>query len=137
LIVAGVALAFGLDKNRPPAAALVVGIASLVCVCASVVNAALATMTVVNWQRQFPEHIEYGGSPYSFAEVSSGTGGREDFREFMVSRSEETILDEALAELWQIGVLHRYRYRRLRVALRWFLAALALLLITIALSALI
>ena len=95
----------------------------------------LATVTVRSWSRQFPRHQEHGGSAYSFIEINSGAETFEDFKLRMANQSAEQLLDDALAEIWQCGVLHRYRYMKLRVALRWLLAALALLLVTVAVSA--
>ena len=136
LVVAGIALAFGLRSHKPGIVVTILAIAALGCVAVSVMSAAMATMTIVSWRRQFPRHQEYGGTPYSFVEIDSGAQTFEDFRQRMANWSAQQALDEATAELWQCGILHRYRYLKLRVALRWLLGALCLLLAAITASAL-
>jgi hypothetical protein len=127
LVIAGIALAFGPKNHKPDAAVMILAIGALGCVAVSVMHAALSTMTIRAWSRQFPKHQEHGGSAYSFVEIDSGARTFEDFKQRMTDQSADQVLEDALAELWQCAVLHRYRYMKLRVALRWLLAALCCL----------
>jgi len=68
---------------------------------------------------------------YSYAGMH---GDFEAFKAKLLSQSPEQLLEYALIELWRAGTLHNYRYRKLRIALRWLLLAIVLLFITIALS---
>jgi hypothetical protein len=136
LVVAGIALAFGLKNHKPGVVVTILAIAALGCVAASVMHATLATMTIRSWRRQFPQHQEHGGSPYSFVEIDSGAQTLEQFTQRIANQPTEQVLEDAVAELWQCAVLHRYRYLKLRVALRWLLAALCLLVAAITASAL-
>lgn len=137
LVVAGIALALGLKNHKPGVVVTILAIAALSCVAVSVMHAALATMTIRRWSRQFRRHARSTvGSPYSFIEIDSGAQTFEQFSQRISSQGAEQILTDAVAELWQCGVLHRYRYIKLRIALRWLLAALCLLVAVIATSAL-
>lgn len=136
LVIAGIALAFGLKDHRPGILILILAVAALGCVSVSVVNASLALVTIRRWPRQFPQHKEDPGPPYSLAELDTSVFVFEDFRQRMLDQPTEQILEEALLELWRCGLLHSYRYARLRVALRWLLAAICLLAFAITMSAL-
>ena len=134
LVVAGVALALGWNNHRPGVIVITGTVVTFACVGISVTNAALATMTFFPWRPQLPDHAVWRGTIYSFVSHGSGAETFEDFKRQRATESPEQILDEALRELWENSHLHRYRYRRLRSALRWLLAALACLLITVVLS---
>jgi hypothetical protein len=56
------------------------------------------------------------------------------FKKEVLSQSPEELLEHALVELWRTGNLWNYRYRKLRIALRWLLGALAFLIVAIAVS---
>jgi hypothetical protein len=137
LVIAGIALAFGLKGHKPGLLILIPAVAALGCVAVSVVNASLALVTIRRWPRQFPQHKADPGPPYSLAEIDASALAFEDFRQRMLDQSTEQILEEALIELWRCGLLHSYRYARLRVALRWLLAAICLLAFAITISALV
>ena len=133
LIVAGVALALGFRGQRPNPTVLVAALVTFACVAVSVVNASMALMSVRRWHKQFgrpdkPDWFLYsyiGIAPLSF----------EEFKMRALSLSHHDLLELALAELWREAILHGYRYRKLRIAVRWLLIALGLLLATIALAA--
>jgi Family of unknown function (DUF5706) len=132
LIVAGVALAIGLRSQHPGLAVVIPALAALVCVAASVVNASMVMVTLRPWR----QHFKATNTPPAFLYSYAGMHG--DFAEFkanMLSQSPEQLLEYALVELWRTGNLHNYRYRKLRIALRWLLTALAFFFIAIALSA--
>jgi hypothetical protein len=132
LIVAGVALAIGLRSQHPRLAVLIPALATLVCVAASVVNASMVMITLRPWR----QHFKATNAPPPFLYSYAGMHGDfAAFKEKMLSQSPEQLLEHALVELWRAGNLHNYRYRKLRIALRWLLAALASLFIAIALSA--
>ena len=136
LVIAGIALALGLKSHKPETVVTILAIAALGCVAVSVMNASVATVTVRRWPRQFPKHKEHTGHigpPYSFAELSSASTF-EDFKQRMASQSAEQVLEDALAELWRCGMLHGYRYMKLRIALRWLLTALCLFLVAVTAS---
>lgn len=134
LVVAGIALALGWTNHRPGAIVIVGTVATFICVGFSVTNAAIATVTVFPWRPQLPDQAVWPGTIYSFVTHGSGAETFEDFKRQRATESPRQILDEALRELWECSHLHRYRYSRLRSALRWLLAGLACLLITVALS---
>jgi hypothetical protein len=101
-------------------------------VAVSVVNASLVLMTVRRWHRHFRDT----GAPQPFLYSYTGMDGSfEDFKAKVLSQSQERLLEYAMVELWRDGQLHTYRYRKLRRAVRWLLAALAFLFLTIAISA--
>lgn len=132
LIVAGVTLALGLRNQHANYAVVAASLVTLVCVAVSVINASLVLMSVRRWQQHF------GGTkaPQPFLYSYTGMhGSYEDFKAKMLSQSQERLLEYALVELWRCGRLHTYRYAKLRRAVRWLLAALAFLFITIAISA--
>lgn len=134
LVVAGVALALGWTGHRPGAIVIVGTVVTFACVGISVTNAALATMTVFRWRPQLPDHAVWRGTIYSFVSHGSGAETFDDFKRQRATESSEQILEEALRELWENSHLHRHRYKRLRSALRWLLAGLACLFITIVIS---
>ncbi len=134
LVVAGIALAFGWASHKPGAIVIAGAVVTFICVGFSVTNAALATVTLFQWRPQLPDQAAWPGTIYSFVTHGSGAETFEDFKLQRATESPEQILDEALRELWECSHLHRYRYRQLRRALRWLLAGLASLLITVALS---
>lgn len=132
LIVAGVALAVGLRNQRPGLSVLIAAFATLACVTASVVNASMVMVSLRPWRKDF----KAASTPQPF--LYSYVWAEDNFAEFkdnVLSRSPERLLEHALVELWRNGNLYGYRYRKLRISLRWLLAALAFLLIAIALSA--
>jgi len=132
LIVAGVALALGLRNQRGSYGVLAASLATLICVAVSVVNASLVLVTVRRWH----QHFGNTGAPQPFLYSYTGMHGTfEEFKAKMLSQSQEQLLGYALVELWRCGQLHTYRYRKLRRAIRWLLAALAFLFITIIISA--
>jgi hypothetical protein len=135
LIVAGVALAVGLKSPRTGYSLLATSVATLVCVGVSVVNASLVLVTVRRWRRQFADT----GAPKPFLYSYTGIeehGNFEEFKARLLATSRERLLEHALTELWQSGALHDYRYRKLRLAMKWLLAAVLLLFITLTISAL-
>jgi hypothetical protein len=138
LVIAGIALALGLKTHKPATIVTILAIAALGCVAISVMNASVAVVTVRRWPRQFPKHKEQAGHigpPYCFAEIDSSTSTFEDFKQRMANQPADQLLEDALAELWRCGVLHGYRYAKLRIALRWLLTALCLFLTAVAASA--
>jgi hypothetical protein len=134
LVIAGVALALGWTSHRPGATVISSTVLTFTCVSFSVTNAALATMTVFRWRPQIPDEGVWRGSIYSFVSHGSGADTFEEFKRQRATESPKQVLDEALRELWENAQLHRRRYRRLRNALRWLLAGLACLFITVVLS---
>ena len=134
LIVAGVALAVGLRSPRAGYAVLATSVATLACVGVSVLNASLVLVTVRRWRDQFPGT----GAPepflYSYTGIEEG-GSFEEFKARLLATSREGLLEHALTELWRSGTLHDYRYRKLRLAMKWLLAAILLLFITLTISA--
>ena len=138
LVIAGAALALGLKSHKPDTVVTILAIATLGCVAVSVMNASLAAVTIRRWARQFAknkEHLGHIGPPYSFAEIDSTTSTFEDFKRRMANQSVDRLLEEALGELWRCGLLHCYRYAKLRIALRWLLAALCFFLAAVTTSA--
>jgi hypothetical protein len=137
LVIAGIALALGFKSHKPETVVTILTIAALGCVAVSVMNASMAAVTVRRWPRQFPKHkkhVEHIGPPYSFAEINSSASTFEDFKQGMTNQSADQLLEDALAELWRCGMLHGYRYAKLRIALRWLLTALCLFLAAVTAS---
>ncbi|MGB7797453.1 MAG: hypothetical protein WBL53_14525 [Pseudonocardiaceae bacterium] len=137
LVIAGIALALGFKSHKPETVVTILAIATLGCVAVSVMNASMAAVTVRRWPRQFPKHkkhVEHIGPPYSFAEIDSSASTFEDFKQWMTNQSADQLLEDALAELWRCGMLHGYRYAKLRIALRWLLTALCLFLAAVTAS---
>lgn len=133
LVVAGITLAFGWANRRPGVIVVTGVLVTFVCIGFSITNAALANVTVYHRRRQSPDQIVRPAPVYSLVDYS-GSETFEDFERLIASQTPEETLQEALCELWRCRHLHRYRYARLRHALRLLLAALATLLITVALS---
>lgn len=133
LIIAGVALALGLNNRHSFSPVLAVALATFVCVAFSVINASLVLMTVRPWHRLFRDTETPRPFLYSYTGMTGGSF--EEFKARLFAQSPERLLEYALVELWRCGRLHNYRYRKLRHAVRWLLAAAALLFITIGLSA--
>jgi hypothetical protein len=133
LIVAGVALALGFRGQRPNPAVLAAALVTFACVAVSVVNASMALMSVRRWHKQFGRPDKPGWFLYSYIGIASLSF--EEFKKRALSLSQNDLLELALAELWREAVLHGYRYRKLRLAVRWLLIALGVLLATIALAA--
>jgi hypothetical protein len=134
LIVAGVALAVGLKSPHVGYAVLATSVATLACAGVSVVNASLVLVTVRRWKHKFVDT----GAPEPFLYSYTGIEEHGDFEEFrarLLGTSRERLLDHALTELWRSGTLHDYRYRKLRQAMKWLLAAIMLLFITLTISA--
>ncbi|GAA2737502.1 hypothetical protein [Actinocorallia aurantiaca] len=136
LLIAGIALAFSLRNQKPDTVLVVIALVVLGCVVFSVGNAALALVTVRNWESQFGEPETPAAFLYCYAELDKRVSTFDEFRHKVVTTSPEESLEFALAELWRCGRLHGYRYRRLRSAMLWLLAALFLLLVAAAASAL-
>ncbi|MEV7099669.1 hypothetical protein AB0M80_43280 [Amycolatopsis sp. NPDC051045] len=136
LVIAGIALAFSVRSNKPGIIVTVLAIPALISVAVSAMNASLAIVTVRRWPRQFPMHERQVGPPYSFAELDAATSSFDGFRHRMIDQPTGQLLDDALAELWRCGVLHSYRYAKLRTALRWLLTALCFFLSAVTASAL-
>lgn len=132
LIVAGVALALGLGNRHPGLAVLFTSLATLLCVAASVIDASMVLITLRRWHRQFRDNDVPSPFLYSYTAMQ---GSFAEFKMRVLSTSTEQLLEHALVELWRCGRLHNYRYRKLRRAARWLLAALAMLFVTIVLSA--
>ncbi|WP_067455269.1 hypothetical protein [Actinomadura macra] len=128
LVIAGVALS--LRSQRTDAFLITLAMAALACVVVSVSNAALTLMSVRNWQRQFGEPDTPSAFLYCYSETGETSQTFDGFRQRVTRASADDLLDFALAELWRCGRLHAYRYRRLRVATRWLLAALIFFLAT-------
>jgi hypothetical protein len=133
LVVAGITLALGWSSRRPGALLVTGLLVTFVCVGISITNAALANATVYRRRDQSPDQSVRPASIYSLVDYD-GSEAFEYFERHIASQTPEETLQEALRELWSCRHLHRYRYSRLRDALRWLLAALATLLITVALS---
>lgn len=134
LIVAGVALAVGLRSPRVGWAVLATSVATLACAGVSVINASLALVTVRRWKHKFADT----GAPEPFLHSYTGIEEHGDFYEFrarLLATSRERLLEHALAELWRSGALHDHLYRKLRQVMKWLLAAIMLLLITLVISA--
>jgi hypothetical protein len=133
LVVAGITLAFGWANRRPGTIVVTGVLVTFVCVGFSITNAALANVTLYYRRSQSSDRLVRPASVYSFVDYS-GSETFEDFERLIANQTHEEILREALRELWQCRHLHRYRYARLRHALRWLLTAIAALLITVGLS---
>ena len=129
LVLTGIALALSLRSQRPNAVVIVTAIVALGCVVFSVVNAALALITIRSWSRQFGDQVTPATFLYCQSELSGAVGTFEDFKRQVASTSPEEHLEFALAELWRCSRLHGYRYRKLRVAMCWLLAALVVFLV--------
>ena len=134
LVVAGIALAVGLRGQRPGAVVIAGTVTTFACVFGSVISAALATVSVFHWDRHYPDQAGSPGTIYGPIEHGNGAATFEDFIRQRDTESPEHVLNEALRELWQCTQLHRDRYRWLRRGLRWLLAALFCLLITVGLA---
>jgi hypothetical protein len=81
------------------------------------------------------QHFKATNTPPPFLYSYAGMHGDfEAFKAKLLCQSPEQLLEYALIELWRSGTLHNYRYRKLRIALRWLLLAIVLLFIAIALS---
>jgi len=135
LIVAGVALALGLRNPAAGYGVLAVSVVTLLCVGVSVVNASLVLVTVRRWQDQFPDTCAPPPFLYSYTGIEEH-GNFEEFKTSLLATSRERLLEHAVTELWRSGILHDYRYRKLRQAMKWLLAAVLFLFITLTLSAL-
>ncbi|RAY13051.1 hypothetical protein DPM19_21340 [Actinomadura craniellae] len=126
LVLAGIALAFSLRSPRPDALVVAIALGILGCVALSVGNATLALVTLRSWERQFGDRNTPTAFLYCHVEADQASSAFKDFRRRVTTMSPEEHLDHALAELWRCGRLHGYRYRRLRIAVCWLLAALVL-----------
>jgi hypothetical protein len=135
LVVAGIALAFGFRDRQPDAVGLALALGDLGAATFSVVNASLALTTLRTWERQFRDDDAPVAFPYSYAQLEDSRGTFEEFKQRTLSLPPEQQLNNALAELWRCGRLHAYRYNKLRIAMRWLLAALLLLMLTVAWAA--
>lgn len=134
LVVAGIALAIGL-RDRPAGAVVITGtVATFACVFGSVTSAVLATVSLFPWDRRYRGQANSRGTVYCPIEHGSGAATFEDFMQQRATESPERVLNEALRELWQCTQLHFDRYQWLRRGLRWLLAALLCLLITVGLA---
>jgi hypothetical protein len=131
LIVAGVALAVGFRNQHPNLAALTAALGALACIAVSVLNASMVIVTLRPWRRHFKETNTPPPFLYSYAGMHGDFG---EFKKEILSQSPEELLEHALVELWRAGNLWNYRYRKLRIALRWLLGALAFLIVAIAIS---
>lgn len=134
LIVAGVALSDGLRSPRAGFGVLAISVVTLLCVGVSVVDASLVLVTVRRWRDQFADT----GAPAPFLYSYTGIevhGSYDEFKTRLFATSHEQLLEHALTELWRSGTLHDYRYRKLRQAMKWLLAAVLFLFITLTLSA--
>lgn len=134
LIVAGVALAVGLRSQRAGYGVLAVSIVTLLCVGVSVVNASLVLVTVRRWGVQFADTGAPAPFLYSYTGIEEH-GSFEEFKTRLFATSRERLLEYAITELWRSGMLHDYRYRKLRRAMKWLLAAVLFFFITLTLSA--
>jgi hypothetical protein len=134
LVVAGIALAVGLSGRRAGALVITGTVATFACVFGSVTSAVLATVSLFPWDRRYPDQANMRGTVYCPIEHGSGAATFEDFMQQRATESPERVLNEALRELWQCTQLHCDRYRWLRGGLRWLLAALFCLLITVGLT---
>jgi hypothetical protein len=136
LVIAGIALALSLRSQKPNVALVVIAVAVLGCVVFSVSNAALALVTIRSWQGQFGGEGMHRSFLYSYAEIDEETNTFEGFKRRVTTTSSDELLEFALVELWRCGLLHGYRYRKLRIAMRWLRAALVTFLVVAAVSAL-
>lgn len=134
LIVAGVALALGLRSPHAGYGVLAASVVTLACVGVSVVNASLVLVTVRRWKTQFPGTGAPAPFLYSYTGIEEH-GNYEEFKAGLFATSRQQFLEHALTELWRSGMLHDYRYRKLRQAMKWLLAAVLFLFITLILSA--
>jgi hypothetical protein len=135
LVVAGIALAFSLRSQQPNNVVIVIAMVALGCVVFSVGNAALALVTVRNWARQFGDYTTPPAFLYCYAETGRTSKSFEVFKRRVTTASADELLEFALAELWRCGRLHEYRYRKIRVAMFWLVAALVFFLAAAAASA--
>jgi hypothetical protein len=136
LVVAGTALAFSLKGTR--ALSLVVFLAALgtlVLVAGSVTYATQALVMLRRTERRFTEPRSDASTLYNLSGINRRWPAFEEFRAAMMDQSPEQQLQGALDELWRISHLHRYRYLKLRRATWLLLAAICLLLATLALAA--
>jgi len=132
LVITGITLALGWSSRRPGTLLVTGVLMTFVSIGFSIINAALANVTIHRRRRRSPDQGVRPASVYSFVDYS-GSETFEEFEQLITSQTPEETLQEALRELWSCRHLHRYRYARLRHALRWLLAALATLLITVVL----
>ncbi|ROO85459.1 hypothetical protein EDD29_3003 [Actinocorallia herbida] len=132
LVVAGVAVVLSLSGGKPDIVLVLLALTVLGCVAISASNAVLALVTVRSWERHFGEPDTPTAPLYCFAEYGRAGESFEDFRRMATEAPSADVLDQAVAELWRCGRLHGYRYRRLRVAMLWLLAALVFLLVAAA-----
>lgn len=135
LVVAGIALAFSLRGPKPSVAAVAIAIAAIGCVVCSVASAALALVSIRSWERQFNDDTTPLAFLYCYADSSKIARTFEAFKHRVTTASPDELLELALAELWRCGRLHEYRYRKLRVAMFWLVAALIFFLAAAAASA--
>jgi hypothetical protein len=136
LVVAGIALAFSLRNQKPDAVVIVAAMVALACVVVSAGSAALALVSVRNWPRQFDDHTTPPAFLYCYAEIGTISRTFEAFKDRVTTASPDELLEFALAELWRCARLHEYRYRKIRVAMFWLVAALLSFLAAAAASAL-
>jgi hypothetical protein len=74
-------------------------------------------------------HLWGGAEPGNALQPSETV---EDFTRKMTTSPTEELLQSAMVELWRCGHLYRYRYRKLRIAMRWLLGALVVFLVAVA-----
>jgi hypothetical protein len=136
LVVAGIAFAFSLRSPRPGTVVVVIAMAALGSVVFSVASAALALVSVRSWERQFSDHMAPRAFLYCYAETRRISETFEAFKHRATTASPDEHLEFALAELWRCGLLHEYRYRKIRVAMFWLVAAIICFMAAAAASAL-
>lgn len=134
ITIAGLALIFSLRSQKPTITVIVIAMAALSCVVLSVSNAVLALMTIRGGWHQFGSRgmgsafLSGSAFLYCYAEIAETSATFEDFKRKVTTISPEELLEFALVDLWRCACLHGYRYQKLRIAMRWLLAALVMFL---------
>ncbi|MRH93513.1 hypothetical protein GFY24_40010 [Nocardia sp. SYP-A9097] len=136
LVVAGTALANSIRGVQRLSAVMVCStIGTLAFVAASVVLASMALVTPRRWTPK-RDDVDFDSSMvYHYGYYGGRWATFEDFRASITDLSPEQQLHGAVLELWKASYTHQYRYRKLRMASRYLIGAIVLLVITVALAA--
>lgn len=134
LVVGGVAIILTLGEQRPSVPALAGSLSALLCVAVSAVAASMALITLRQWHVHFTEPGWRRSFVYNSVRVDD-VNDLESFRDRFLRQSDARRLDDALNELWRCGLLHDYRYKRLRLASQALLLSIAFLVVGVAGSA--
>jgi hypothetical protein len=130
LVVGGIAIILTL-RGKPGLLAMIGSLLALLCVAVSTVAASMALITLRRWHVHFTERSWRKSFIYNSVNPQ-GVNTVDDFKERFHRESDRDRLDDALNELWRCGILHGYRYRRLRLASQALLAGIIFLLLGVA-----